>query len=196
MRLPGRAFWLGIPLLLLALGGLYVALSLRFDAPNDFWAQKGELERVLVSEAEGDSLYEAFELTMISSAGYEVRGYLRVPRAAGSWPALVVIGGVRTGKMAAELVTPPQPYVILGLDYPWDGPTQPSWWEFAIRVRHLDLRRRRLRSAFARKPSGGTALASRNARRCRSLARRTARAPRLRAVRVTPTSHHDQRSAR
>jgi fermentation-respiration switch protein FrsA (DUF1100 family) len=36
--------------------------------------------------------------------------------------------------MAAELIEPPQPYVILGLDYPWDGPTELSWWQFLVRV--------------------------------------------------------------
>ncbi len=36
--------------------------------------------------------------------------------------------------MAAELFTPESPYVIFGLDYPWDGPVSLTWWQFLVRV--------------------------------------------------------------
>ena len=128
------AYWMGIPALILLIAALALLGSLSFDAPDEFWRQKGELEAVEIEPAGGDSLYAAYRLTLTSSAGYRLRGYLRVPREEGQWPGLVVIGGVRTGRMAAELITPLDPHVILGLDYPWDGPRELSWWQFLIRV--------------------------------------------------------------
>jgi fermentation-respiration switch protein FrsA (DUF1100 family) len=107
---------------------------LSFDAPEEFWSQKGELADVQMAAAGADSLYDAFQVTLVSSADYRVRGYLRVPKQHGRWPAVIVIGGTNTGRMAAELFTPAEAYVILGLDYPWDGPTRLSWWQFLVRV--------------------------------------------------------------
>ncbi len=134
-RVRRFALWAGAAALVLALVAVvWLNRSLAFDAPGEFLRQKGELAAVQVEPAGVDSLYEAYFLTLSSSAGYSVRGHLRVPRAAGQWPSLVVIGGVRTGRLAAELITPDSPYVILGLDYPWDGPTQPTWWQFLVRV--------------------------------------------------------------
>ena len=126
--------WLAAILLVLAAVVLAIARALFFDAPEEFWGQKGELVEVEVREVGSDSHYAAFELELASSADYKVRGYLRVPRSRGRYPAVIVIGGTNTGRMAAELFTPEDPYVILGLDYPWDGPTQLSWWQFLVRV--------------------------------------------------------------
>jgi fermentation-respiration switch protein FrsA (DUF1100 family) len=116
-----------------------VAKSLSFDAPDEFWRQKGELAAAELKPLGQDSLYAAYGITLTSTAGYSVRGHLRVPVGKGPWPAIIVIGGVDTGRMAAELFTPEEPYVILGLDYPWDGPTRLSWWGFLRRL--LKIRR-------------------------------------------------------
>ncbi len=113
---------------------IWLKFALAFDAPEEFLSQKGELAGVDVEAAAGDSLYQAYHVRLNSTAGYGVRGHLRVPRASGPWPSLIVIGGTNTGRMAAELVNPDSPYVILGLDYPWDGPTQLTWWQFLVRV--------------------------------------------------------------
>ena len=114
--------------------GLVGAWALSFDAPEEFWSQKGELADVETAAVGADSLYDAFQITLVSNADYRVRGYLRVPSQGGRWPAVIVIGGTNTGRMAAELFTPVEPYVILGLDYPWDGPTSLSWWQFLVRI--------------------------------------------------------------
>ena len=97
-----------------------------FDGPQQFWQQKGKLVGVDVVEdtAADDSLYLAYDLTFESDAGLRVRGYMRAPRQPGRWPVVILLGGVRTGKLSAQLITPETPYVILGLDYPWDGPTK------------------------------------------------------------------------
>jgi fermentation-respiration switch protein FrsA (DUF1100 family) len=121
-------------LVLVAVGGITLKLSLSFDAPGEFWRQKGDLSAVDLERAAGDSLYDAYDVTLASDAGYRVRGYLRLPREPGRWPAVIVIGGTHTGRMAAELFTPEEPYVILGLDYPWEGSSQLNWWQFLIRI--------------------------------------------------------------
>lgn len=125
-----------LAIVLAALAAVVIAggWALSFDAPEEFWSQKGELLEVEIDAAGGDSLYEAFQITLVSSADYRVRGYLRAPKQPGRWPAVIVIGGTNTGKMAAELFTPAEPHVILGLDYPWDGPTSLSWWQFLVRI--------------------------------------------------------------
>ena len=116
------------------IAAVWLKFALAFDAPDQFLRQKGELAGVEVEPAEGDGLYSAYHVKLASSAGYGVRGHLRVPRVPGRWPSLIVIGGTNTGRMAAELVNPATPYVVLGLDYPWDGPTQLTWWQFLVRV--------------------------------------------------------------
>ena len=92
-----------------------------------------------VEPAAGDSQYSAYKVSLVSSEGYEVRGYLRVPRQPGVWPAVILLGGVRTGKMAAELISPDEPYIILGLDYPYSGPIKLTAVQFLTRV--LAIRR-------------------------------------------------------
>jgi hypothetical protein len=133
-RLRKYAVRLGITLAVLLVGWLILLQSLSFQAPEEFYSQKGELTVAEVTPLGGDSAYDAYQLTLNSSAGYRVRGYLRAPKERGRWPAVIVIGGTNTGKMAAELFTPERPYVILGLDYPWEGPTRVNWWQFLIRI--------------------------------------------------------------
>lgn len=133
-RTHKRWRWLASTLLALTALALGGAWAVSFDAPEEFWSQKGELAAVEVQAVGSDSLYDAFEVELVSSGDYSLRGYLRVPRLSGRFPSVIVIGGTNTGRLAAELFTPPEPYVVLGLDYPWDGPTQLSWWQFLVRV--------------------------------------------------------------
>lgn len=131
---PTRRAVLGILAVLLVVGCVALWRALRFDAPEEFWRQKGELRDVQVERLEGDSLYQAYHVQLSSSAGYSLRGHLRVPRTPGTWPAIIVIGGVNTGRMAAELITPDEPYVVLGLDYPWEGSTRLTPLQFLVRL--------------------------------------------------------------
>jgi len=129
-----RRLFLGLIGLVVLVGGFALWRTLRFDAPQEFWQQKGELSHVRTERLQGDSLYEAYHVELSSSAGYSLRGHLRVPRQPGRWPAIIVIGGVNTGRMAAELITPDEPYVVLGLDYPWEGSTRLTPLQFLVRV--------------------------------------------------------------
>ncbi len=135
-------FWAAATLGILGVvAALALQRALAFDEPEEFLQQKGQLSAVESVALAGDSLHAAYQLTLHSDAGYSVSGHLRVPRGASEAPVpgLIVIGGVRTGRLGAELVTPQQPYVILGLDYPWDGPTRLTAWQFIVRL--LDIRR-------------------------------------------------------
>lgn len=134
-------------LLIISIGALTLHRALRFDAPTDFWAQKGELGEVSVHLAATDSAYHEYAIVLTSTADYRVRGYLRVPREPGAWPALIVLGGIDTGKRAAKLINPTEPYVILGLDYPWEGSTRLTAWQFLVRV--LAVRQAMLRTPSA-----------------------------------------------
>lgn len=127
-------FWISGALTLLVVTGVALSRALAFNAPEEFWRQKGRLAAVELEPAGGDSLYQSFAVVLSSDAGYRVRGHLRVPRQEGSWPAIINLAGVRTGRMAAELIQPDSPYIILGLDYPWDGPTKLSAWQFLTRL--------------------------------------------------------------
>ena len=133
-RFSKPAVLLGALVVLFAVVAVSLESALSFDAPDEFWRQKGGLSGAELEQADGDSLYEAYHVVLTSDAGYRVRGYMRVPRAAGLWPAIVVIGGTNTGRMAAELFTPDDPHVILGLDYPWEGPRDLNWFQFLLRV--------------------------------------------------------------
>jgi len=119
-------------LVVVAVSG-YLAHALAFDAPEAFWSQKGELVAVAEEPAEGNALHRAYQVTLTSSAGFSVRGHLHVPREQGHWPALVAMGGVLTGRKTAELIRVAEPFVVLGLDYPWDGPTRLSPLGFLVR---------------------------------------------------------------
>ncbi len=118
----------------MVIGLVVLRRALAFDAPEQFWLQKGALASVELEPVGSDSLYQSFAVVLDSDAGYRVRGHLRVPHQEGRWPAIINLAGVRTGRMAAELIEPDTPYVILGLDYPWDGPTRLTAWQFVTRL--------------------------------------------------------------
>ena len=75
------AVLLGALVLLFAVVAVSLELALSFDAPDEFWRQKGGLSGAELEQADGDSLYEAYHVVLTSDAGYRVRGYMRVPRA-------------------------------------------------------------------------------------------------------------------
>jgi hypothetical protein len=133
--------------LVAALGLLALWWELRFDAPEEFWKQKGDLVGVEIDTLDGDAAYAAYDVRLASSTGQSIRGHLRVPRQEGAWPSIIVIGGVGTGRMAAQLITPDEPYVVLGLDYPWEGSTRFSPLQFLLHV--LAIRRAMLETPSA-----------------------------------------------
>lgn len=129
-----RYIVLRLVVILAGIGVVALWWALAFDAPEEFWQQKGDFVGVETDTLEEDAAYAAYDVRISSSTGQSVRGHLRVPREQGPWPSIIVIGGVETGRMAAELITPDDPYVVLGLDYPWEGSTRLSPFQFLVRI--------------------------------------------------------------
>ncbi len=85
----------------------------------------GVLQQVRVERRwrEGDSSYR--DLFLSSSSGLTVSLTVRRPAAArGRLPAVLILGGLRTGRRAAQLVAGEPPLVVAALSYPYHGPAR------------------------------------------------------------------------
>ena len=49
-------------------------------------------------------------------------------------PVVVVLGGLRTGRRAVDLVDPDLPFTVAGLDYAWHGPRRLSGLDLVLRL--------------------------------------------------------------
>ncbi|KPJ61459.1 MAG: hypothetical protein AMJ46_01890 [Latescibacteria bacterium DG_63] len=111
------------------------------DCRSDFVGRKGQLtsvKEVLVEDRSTDSL---IHVQLEDETGIEVQGYLSIPSStAGPYPALVIIGGVRTGKRTLDYIENTYDLALLALDYPYQGKDgKLGWWEFLKKV--PDMRR-------------------------------------------------------
>lgn len=52
-------------------------------------------------------------------------------------PAILLFGGIGTGRRAAQLVGPEHAVVILACDYPWEDPSRLSFWRLVPRLRTI-----------------------------------------------------------
>ena len=78
-----------------------------------------EVRETVVAEAPG---HRVVHVELTDTRGLEAEGYLRVPgSASGPWPALLILGGVRTGKRVVDFVGDTGDWLVLGLDYPYAG---------------------------------------------------------------------------
>jgi hypothetical protein len=79
----------------------------------------------LIADGSPSSDYRLASLTLTPAAGSPVRCALRTPATAGGpGPAVILSGGIRTGRRAALLVPASFPGVVLSCDYPWPDPTR------------------------------------------------------------------------
>jgi predicted esterase len=86
---------------------------------------------VFQEEVDGHRVYS---IRLDNGHDTEVSGYLKVP-AAGSvrCPALLILGGVRTGRRTIEYIHGTRGVVLLALDYPYSGKREElGWWEFLL----------------------------------------------------------------
>jgi dienelactone hydrolase len=112
----------------------------RYAGPETFWALKGELEEARAELVTASETERGYAVRLQSTRGWSVDGYLRVPRNPDPGrPTVVVLGGIGTGRRAAELVRTREPHVVVGLDYPWTGPRRPNLLHIARRL--PDIRR-------------------------------------------------------
>ncbi len=86
-----------------------------------------------------------YSIALGNDRGIELNGFLSAPEADGSrYPALIVLGGLRTGRNTIDFLTGYEGIVILSLDYPYEGKREDlSALEFARsipRIRRAVLR--------------------------------------------------------
>jgi hypothetical protein len=88
-----------------------------------------EARETFVGEHEGHRLYE---LSLEDSKGLSTSGFMKVPSgASGRRPAILILGGLRTGRKNIEYIHGTKGIVLLALDYPYGGKiTTMSAWEF------------------------------------------------------------------
>ncbi|MGH7546212.1 MAG: hypothetical protein ACREKI_08535 [Gemmatimonadota bacterium] len=116
-----------------------------FAGPETFFEMKGRIAAVETQPADSSDEERGYDVVIRSSEGWSVRGYLRVPATppGTTRPGAIVLGGLGTGRRAAHLVRAEEPYVVLGLDYPWAGSRRPSLGEIVRKlpeIRHSVLR--------------------------------------------------------
>ncbi len=103
------------------------------DYTAHFQMHKGKLtgfELVPLERRSGSMLYD---LELANDRSLIVRGSLSVPITGdgGTFPALVLLGGLRTGKHVLDYVGEMEGAVLLALDYPYEGKkSRMGAWEF------------------------------------------------------------------
>lgn len=145
-RVARIAAWAGVALLAAAAAIAWWWRDVpAFEGPETFFQLKGRLAGVAVELVDSTAAERGYDLGIQSTEGWSVRGHLRVPATppGTTRPAVIVLGGLGTGRRAAHLVRAREPHVVLGLDYPWAGSSRPSLFEIVRslpEIRHSVLR--------------------------------------------------------
>jgi len=119
-----RAAWritlaAGLALAALGVTGAMVVLG---AGNRDVVAHLGRAPAMRIVEIAGAVEPRIRRLELADAVG-PVQARIRyAPDAAGPAPAVVILGGLRTGRGAVELVDPDLPYVVAALDHAWSGP--------------------------------------------------------------------------
>ncbi|MEE9271342.1 MAG: prolyl oligopeptidase family serine peptidase [Candidatus Krumholzibacteria bacterium] len=136
MRLRSKAVKiLAAPIILLVLAAILYAggeIYRRHDYRSEFLERKGRLVSVEETRIEQGPDHSLFQLRFANDSGIETQGYFRLPsEGSGPYPALVILGGVRTGRKTLDYVGPTEGLALLALDYPYEGKKNNlSAWEF------------------------------------------------------------------
>ena len=126
---------LSIAILVLAAyiaGEIYMSLDFR-EALATRHGRLVSTEETLTGESEG---YMRFDISLESSNGTRTGGELMIPAAGGRLhPALLILGGLRTGSGTLDYMGSARDIVILALDYPYGGKKEKMGaWEFVRAV--------------------------------------------------------------
>lgn len=100
----------------------YLFVPVISDPSSSFLPRKGSLQQVSVTRHWTTATAEFSEITLGSSSGLQVQ--LTVNRPRGSTlarPLVILMGGYRTGRHAAELIHDTHGIVIASLSYPYHG---------------------------------------------------------------------------
>jgi pimeloyl-ACP methyl ester carboxylesterase len=112
---------------------IYIAgeIYMSVDHSESFRERAGRLARSAEQLVGDSSAHMEFEVTLESTTGIKTNGFLKAPPGGGLHPALLVLGGVRTGRKTLEYIGYTKDIVMLALDYPYEGKTgNMSLWEF------------------------------------------------------------------
>jgi dienelactone hydrolase len=124
MRHHRVRFLLTLSVLLAMAVIVYVALEIYRDSDqlSYFVDLKGEIVSTRETALEESPTHSLLQIELRDDRGLEVVGYLKVPISDGrSFPALVALGGVRTGKNVLDYIEDTHGVVVLALDYPYEG---------------------------------------------------------------------------
>lgn len=110
---------------MLVLGLVFFSLGevhKRRDWRQEFLSGRGGLTGVTETLIEADSRNSLLEFRLSSDSGVRVRGNIRVPaNQRVPHPALVLLGGLRTGKETLSYIGPTEGVILVALDYPYEG---------------------------------------------------------------------------
>ncbi len=94
----------------------------RRDFRHHFERLRGTLEQVEETHLETVEENEIFEVRLRDDRGLAVVGHLKVPTESEKrHPALLILGGVRTGRRTLDYLADTHGVVLFALDYPYEG---------------------------------------------------------------------------
>lgn len=115
-------------------GGIYWAgeTYCRRDFRSLFERLRGTLDLVQETHLETAEGHEIFEIRLRDDRELSVAGHLKVPEAPEKQhPAILILGGVRTGRRTIDYLGDTHGVVLFALDYPYEGKRSGlSTWEF------------------------------------------------------------------
>jgi len=92
------------------------------DYREEFAAMRGELTEVeiTVEKRKGGYIYRSIHA--VSSTGIPLAARIKTPEGAGrTLPAIIILGGLRTGSMTIDYIRESSHMIVMAIDYPYDG---------------------------------------------------------------------------
>jgi len=87
-----------------------------------FLEHKGHLATATESKLEPDTAFDVVHIELEDTNGLQIEGHLRIPhQSALQRPALIILGGVRTGRRTIDHLGDTGDWLVLALDYPYRG---------------------------------------------------------------------------
>jgi len=98
----------------------------RRDASDALLAARDTLAHAELQPIESPGPSSLHELRLRGERGLVVDGWLRLPATSGPHPAIVILGGLRTGRRAVGYLREDHPIALLALDYPYPSERKPK----------------------------------------------------------------------
>jgi hypothetical protein len=96
---------------------------------SDFQQAKGRMKDAVVQQSSGNESTKIVDFTIMNDRDDTLHGRLRMPTAVdGKFPVALLIVGIETGKEVVEMIRGHEDVIVVGLDYPFEGPYDFSGW--------------------------------------------------------------------